>query len=613
MDPSKYLNIFLVEARAHLGELEAKLASLEEGRAPERPAADEIFRHAHSIKGMAATMGFGEMARLGQAVENLLGRVKNREVFPDKRMIDLLLASTRYLGLLVDETEEGGATRSRVGDLLASLADLREPWPSPGTQGAGDARPPASEAPAVPPAGEPVEREPTLMRVEALLDPEAIFPAARLLVVYSVLAKAGEILAADPSPDVVRCGGTFGRLDAVLLAAHDAGAVKDELAAIRDLARVSVDVIEPSTLLAGGLTGASGYPSLGPGCTRWGAVRLESDLLDDLTVLVGELSVIAQGAQGDAAVAPGVPGGEGRSSSGGLMARLAKVIMGLRMLPLDLTARRLRDEMGGFLEAHGRSADFHFEGMEVELDRAFVRRIEESLVHLVRNAVQHGLEAPEERLVAGKPACGAIRFAARREQEWIRLEIADDGRGMPREVVARVNDGAPAADRHPGSLQGMGALVASLGGLLSVSAIPGEGTMAVIKLPFAPTFVRVMVAESGGRSYGVPAGRVLRSIHAGIESSPPGPPLDGAGSLDLAAAMGHGVAATRPEGGAEILVGDARGMVALKVESLAGNRDVVIDTRLAGAGQHPLCIGVSRLEDGRPLPIVDVARLARLA
>ncbi len=586
MDVSKYMGIFLVEAREHLGDFERKLAVLEVGKEPSREVAAEMFRHAHSLKGMAASMDLGEISRLGLALEGLLGRVKNRELIPDRRLLDLLRASTDYLRILIDETEAGGRTVSRVDDLVRAIAapcfsgeDAAVPGGTPPTASPGAIA-------TAPPAGGSAPSEEALVRVEANLDPAAQLPAARLFLVYTILCRAGRIVHANPPLEEVRSGGAFRGFEVVLLGRVDADALRGELAAVSELRQVVVSVLDPAALSATGPRDVVAFPGLGGGDIRWGAVRLEADLLDELTTLAGELSVVATGM---------------RPAAGVLLGRLSKLVMGLRTLPLDLTGRRLKEEMGRLLETHGRSADFHAEGMEVELDRALVSRIEESLAHLVGNAVRHGLETPEERLSAGKQACGAVRFAARREQEWIRLEIADDGRGMPGEVVSMVNGGAPSADGAAGSLRTIRDRIASLGGLMSLSAVPGQGTMVVIRLPFMPTFMRVLVAGAGGMCCGVPAGRVLRT-------APAAP--DRAQRIDVAEALGR-AAGTPAGGGTDILVGDVSGTVALRVDDLAGNRDVVVDFRPAEVDKHPFCLAMARLDDGRFLTILDVDRLIR--
>ncbi len=583
MDVSKYMGIFLVEAREHLDDLEQKLATLEVGKEPPRDVAAEIFRHAHSLKGMAASMDLGEISRLGLALEGLLGRVKNRELVPDRRLLDLLRASTDYLRILIDETEAGGRTVSRVDDLVRAIAAPCFSGESAVPGGTLPAVSPGAIA-AAPPAGGMASLDETLVRIEANLDPASQFPAARLFLVYTILGRAGRVVHASPPLEEVRSGGVFRGFEAVLLGRVDVDALREELAVVSELRQVVVSVLDPLALPTTGRRDVVAFPGLGSGDIRWGAVRLDADLLDELTTLTGELSVAAAGMRPAAVI---------------LLGRLSKLVMGLRTLPLDLTGRRLKEEMGRLIETHGRSADFHAEGMEVELDRALVSRIEESLAHLVGNAVRHGLETPEERLSAGKQACGAVRFAARREQEWIRLEIADDGRGMPGEVVSMVNGGAPSADGAAGSLRTIRDRIAYLGGVMSLSAVPGQGTMVVVHLPFMPTFMRVLVAGAGGMCCGVPAGRVLRT-------APAAP--DCAQRIDVAEALGRG-AVTTVGGGTDILVGDVNGTVALRVDDLAGNRDVVVDFRPAEVEKHPFCIGMARLEDGRFLTILDVDRL----
>jgi len=284
------------------------------------------------------------------------------------------------------------------------------------------------------------------------------------------------------------------------------------------------------------------------------------------------------------------------------------------------------------------------EGAEVELDRSIVDALADPLLHVLRNAIDHGLEDAETRKASGKPQRGRVKVTVRRARDRVMVEVADDGRGMDAEglsasAVARGVLTAEAAARLPrsellllsclpgvstakdvtdisGRGVGMDAVkraVERVGGMLELESEPGRGTRVTFRLPLTVAVLQLLLVQASGEVLGLPITKVLGVVERdGVEPGPGRPLL----RHDAALLPVHGLATllgfeerealgVRPF----VLMEADKGPVALAVDVLVGQEEVVLKALTRPLDQLPGLAGVTILGSGRPVFILDVPRL----
>jgi two-component system chemotaxis sensor kinase CheA len=465
--------------------------------------------------------------------------------------------------------------------------------------------------------------------------------AARGVTVNTVrdrLQAAGEIIHAEPA---VRPGGgvTFTFLVAT------PGKEFAAAAAGLDVEPYHPPAPGPGPPAAGGPSGAPLTPA--------NLVRVNLGRLDDLMRTVGELVITrARLENGLARVGPTLVAGDRREleeTSLALERQLRDLrdgVMRVRLVPVRDVFERMRFAVRDLARDAGKEVDLHLAGEQTEVDKFVVERLADPLLHLVRNAVSHGLEPPAERVAAGKPARGRLDLRAAAAGGAIRIEVADDGRGIdPAGVFARaravglVAPDAPAdpaavldlictpgfstretADRASGRGVGMDVVrraVEELGGTLALDTRPGAGTRFVARLPLTLAIADALVLRVGDQTFAVAqsAVREVVQVEAGSTVALENNELvrHHGGVLPLvrlADVLGGG----RPTGPFPALVaGEGGAAVALAADRVLGLREVVVRPLADPLVQVPGLAGATELGDGRPVLILDPVGLARYA
>jgi len=436
MDMSQYRGLFVSEAREHITVLNGILVQCESTAAgPE--VIDELFRHAHSLKGMAASMQFDRIAELAHGVEDLLSKVRSNELSLSPAMIDLLLEGCDTLGGMVATIETGQ-------DNLPDCTDV-----------------------------------------------------VRRLTTYSPVPQSFSA----PLPDQA----------------------------------------EPHT-------DASAQTPLQPflQSALFKTVRIRTDILDHLVNITGELITtryrLADQARNCAEAKLDEP--LGRLSA--LVRDLRDEVFQARMIPFSFVAERFPRLVRDLARNQGKEVSFSIEGREIELDRGVLEEIADPLVHILRNAVDHGMETPAERVAAGKSPGGAIGITVTRDKDMVIICVTDDGRGMdPAFLLARgVERGvitsaqADAMTRQealmlvcaPGfstsaaisdiSGRGVGMdvvrnTVRTLGGSLAIETEKDRGSRFILRLPITASIINALMVQCGRLTVAFPVNTVDRAIELG--------------------------------------------------------------------------------------------------
>jgi len=560
MDTSEYMPMFLAESREHLQELNLAVVHIEEDP-DDRATVDEIFRGAHSLKGMSATMGFAKLAELTHQMEEVLELLRQRSGGLSREAIDTLLACLDALSAGVDTIEATGQETLDPASLIERLRQLvRSGGPdrraSDRREGGDRRQEPEREQRPVPAApAELLEAAAALtdgarlMYVRASLQDEVLMPAARALMIINALADDGEVLRSDPPQDQVE--GFKGReVQAWVVTSHELERVADSVRGIVDVALVDVAPVEapsapaPEPQAQGATQGAAGsaprQQSEAASSSSHAArtVRVDAERLDLLMHSMGELVIHRTAVEALTAGLEQAVQDLTRSSQA-----LQQMVMQVRMIPVDIVFLRFPRLVRDLSTKLGKEVELELIGKETELDRTVVDALGDPLVHLVRNSLDHGLESPDARVAAGKPRSGKLQIAARHAGGSVMIEVRDDGHGIDPQVIARkalaagLIDQEAAADLDmrgavellfaPGfttaetasdiSGRGVGmdavrTKIRELGGEVVIDSTLGSGTTAQIRLPLTLAIVSALQVDVAGAPFAIPLDRVERTL-----------------------------------------------------------------------------------------------------
>lgn len=542
MDLSKYLKLFISESQEHLRKMDELLLKLEQSPG-DKATIDTLFREAHSLKGMSASMGFEEMAKISHRMEDYLDRFRGGKGAVEREGVELLFEGVDLLKKGIEEIAASGQTSLDSSAFLAKVhshAVQVETEPPPA--GLAEGPLPWDEGELRKGALWAKERGLHLFTLEISLTPEAPLPAARAYIILKRLKEMGELLRSSPSFEEAREGQFLGRLLALLAASTAPSDIQGAVAAMPDVAAVLLHLHPAPRPVKEPPAEARPAPPPPP-AKRSPLIRVDAKLLDDLMDQVGEL-ITARGSLLE--LSQGFDSRPLKECVGridGLIRGLQEQAMRLRMMPLGFIADRFPRAVRDLARQHGKELSFEIVGKEIELDRAILEELVDPLLHILRNAVDHGIETPEERARLGKPRVGTVRIEASRESEKVLIRIIDDGRGIDPQRVKRIalekglitreehdalsNEEALLLITKPGfstkasvsetSGRGVGmdvvrAAVESLRGNLEIESRLGVGTAITLKLPPSLAIIAVLLAKVGSEQYAIPLYQIQRSL-----------------------------------------------------------------------------------------------------
>ncbi|HEY0361372.1 MAG TPA: chemotaxis protein CheA, partial [Solirubrobacteraceae bacterium] len=604
---------------------------------------NEIFRIAHSMKGMSATMGFAQMAALTHQMEDVFELLRQRTGGLARETVDVLLECLDALSAATDAIETEGAESLEPAPLIERLKGLvrdRTPVQAVARHG-GEAAPSLPDAVAdALGAGRPV------LHARVTLGEDTLMPAVRAYMVIAAAADMGTVVASAPEVDDVEAFDGR-RVDVWVAAGVEAVALSAALTAVPDVATAEVAEVaeagvvgEPEAELVAPVPVPVVAGERGEGGRVAATVRVDAERLDQLMHLMGELVVQRTQVEVLAAQAE-VPGlSQAMTDLTRCSHALQAIVMQVRMIPVEAVFLRFPRLVRDLSTKFGKHVELELVGQDTELDRTVVDAIGDPLVHLVRNALDHGLEPPAEREAAGKPAAGTVRISARHAGGNVVITVADDGRGVDRRAVAAkaVHAGLIAADQAetidmaraiellftPGfstrdqaddiSGRGVGmdavrAKVRELGGEVLLTSEPGAGSTAQIRLPLTLAIMSALLVRAGGRVFGIALDRIDRTVrlvdHAVRSAAGQRMLVVGDAVLplyDAAATLGHQRA---DDCEFAVIVQSQERSIALAVSTLIGQRELVTRPLPADLAELAPVSGAAVLSDGEIALLVD--------
>ena len=541
MSDSEATETFRQEAQDLLEQIEQGLLDLTH-RPGDRELIDSVFRGLHTLKGSGAMFGFDALAAFTHHCETAFDRVRKGEVAASPDLVAAVLAAQDHMRALA----EGRDAPQAVGDEL--LARVQQ---------AVDAADGAQPALASAPAGE-------TWKIRFSLPHDALANGTRPLPLLDELRAMGEAVVTAILDDVPPLGALAPAdchlaWEVILTTDQPQTAIEEVFIFVIDEMTLTIERLAPDAEGPGDEVPASadtetaqaaleGESAGQDGRTaRTGdTVRVPAERLDELMDRVGEL-VIAQSRLKQ--VAAGSAESSLRAISEEierLAGELRDTMMIVRMVPVAQLFARFRRLIHDLGRDTGKTIELLMEGETTELDKTVIERLADPLVHLIRNAADHGLETPEQRLAAGKPAAGRVTLAARQSGAEVVITITDDGRGIDRarvrakgEESGLVAPGAVLTDAEllmlifqPGfstaaavtSLSGRGVGMdvvkrtsESLRGSIAMTSNPGEGSQIALRIPLTLAIIDGLLVRVGEARYVIPLAAVEECVELSAE------------------------------------------------------------------------------------------------
>lgn len=555
---NQYLDIFLEESKEHIQNLNSNLLELESN--PGQDIIDEIFRSAHTLKGMSGTMGFNRISEITHEMESLLQDIKDGTISVSPEVIDTLLESVDFLEKLIGDITENGEERDR--DTKVILEKLRRK--------PGNATPlKESEKENKKPEENHIfnEFEERLMK-EAIakgllvwevlikLDANCLLKSARAFLVFKTLESFGDIIKTRPIVQDIEDEKFDDEFTVYIISTHQKQDLEKALGSISELKSILIKEVEQSSLEKDpGNSEESPKETVACALDEQSVrhashvkktsktLRVDIDRLDNLMNLVSELIIIKTRLDGMDEKTEGQKRREAVEYLERITSSLHDAVMKVRMVPIENVFNRFPRVVRDLARELSKNITLIIEGAETELDRTVIDEIGDPLIHLIRNSADHGIEIPEERFRKGKPAQGTIKLKAYHDGNNVVIEISDDGRGINLNNVLKTAIDKGLVDREraknlkeseiisflfePGfstkdrvtdiSGRGVGldvvkTKIESLGGGIEINTVPDQGTTFLIRLPLTLAIIQALMVMVGEEKYAIPLSAIKETV-----------------------------------------------------------------------------------------------------
>lgn len=573
MSMAQYMSVFIDESKEHLQLMNDSLLKLEQ-EPEDIKIIDEVFRSAHTLKGMSATMGFTRTAELTHHMENVLDNIRTGKSTVDTELVDILFECLDTLNALVDEVIEGGQESTEVTELMEKLEGM--------TKGASK-----EKTSKIPVKTQEEKKEEVIISengklnmnfneyekelivaghhkamktylIEVRLDAGCLLKAARTYMVFRNLEEIGEIIKSSPSVQELEEEKFDNSFVVAFLSNRPVAEIQKE---VQDISEVRNVIVEEYTLLNNQeikieeKTVEKKVDSKAPVKTatktdkpteavkKTATVRVDTEKLDALMNLVAELVInktrLAQiGSEYNLQELS-----ETLSHVDRVTSDLQSVVTKARMVPIETVFSRFPRVVRDLAKDLGKDIELIVQGKETELDRTVIDEIGDPLIHLIRNSVDHGIEKPEIRKEAGKSTTGTIVLKAEHEGNSVVITIKDDGKGLNEELIVKkaiekglITDeeaekmtkeekvklifasGFSTAEKVTDvSGRGVGmdvvrTKIEALNGSIEVLTDAGLGTEIKIKLPLTLAIIEALMVKLEDEIFAIPLANIVETI-----------------------------------------------------------------------------------------------------
>ncbi|RIJ69266.1 chemotaxis protein CheA [Rummeliibacillus sp. TYF005] len=577
MDTNQYLDIFLDESKEHLQSCNENLLALEQS--PQDLAiVNEIFRNAHTLKGMSATMGFEDLADLTHKMENVLDAIRNEKITVDSNILDVVFESVDHLEAMIDDIANGGDGKRDVSATVAKLKRIEN-----GEAIGSDTD--KNESEKVPTVEEVLttdsmkfdEFELTVIQqsheqgfntyeIAIQLRDDCLLKAARVYMVFDILEKLGDVIKSSPTVEQLEEEQFDSEFSVAVVTKETSEDIQKKLLKVSEVEDVKIQALDYQSLvhqeLASTATEEKVTQPVEPKNTKPVAtkakpkktpekrathassktIRVNIERLDILMNLFEELVIDRGRLQSIASELNHSELNETVERMSRVSGDLQNIILTMRMVPVETVFNRFPKMVRQLTRDLHKKVNLQIIGAETELDRTVIDELGDPLVHLIRNALDHGIESPEVRKAAGKPEEGKVELRAYHSGNHVFIELEDDGAGVNREKVLekalskgivtpevaetmtdkQVNElimasGFSTADVISDiSGRGVGldvvkSTIESLGGNITIESTEGKGSLFSVQLPLTLSIISVMLVEIEKEIYAIPLSSIIET------------------------------------------------------------------------------------------------------
>lgn len=685
MESNQYLAMFIDESKEHLQAMNENLLQLEQSPS-DLSIVQNIFRSAHTLKGMSATMGFEDLANLTHEMENVLDLVRHEKLSMDDYIFDVLFKSFDALEAMVNDIIAGGDGQADVSEIVNHLqAVLNGSYRPSQAAETGQVSSTSSKAKVQAEAFDQYQLSIIqqslssgfqVYEVRVKIRQDCVLKAARAYMVFDALERSGEIARSIPPVQEIEQEKFDHEFIVYYITKLQAQEVKKLIMDVSEIEDAVIETIDEQKLRElqdrslqdakpqpepaaekpkqGSKKQAKGQASAGSASKQQVAgrtIRVDIERLDTLMNLFSELLIDRVRLEQLASEIGRQELTETVEHMARVSSDLQNIVLKLRMMPVETVFNRFPRMIRDLAKTLNKKVDLIITGSETELDRTVVDEIGDPLVHLLRNALDHGLEGPEDRVKAGKPETGTVHLRAYQSGNHVFIEIEDDGRGIDREKVlskaiqngvVKSEDAERLSDREVYQLlfasgfstaevisdisgRGVGldvvkAKITSLGGDVTVDSTLGAGTKFTVQLPLTLSIITAMLIRLGEEKYAIPISSVvetalindedIRYVHGMrmIQFRDNVIPL-----IDLASVLevpGHGEKQRSQEMNV-VIVHKGDKLAALITDEFIGQQEIVLKTLGGYLNQVFAVSGATILGDGQVALILDTNALIR--
>ncbi|MBR3117924.1 chemotaxis protein CheA [Paenibacillus sp. 7884-2] len=567
MDTDQYLEVFLEESREHLQAVNDSILQLEK-QPEDLNLVNEIFRSAHTLKGMAATMGYEDIASLTHKMENVLDMIRNHKLNVSTTIIDVIFLAIDALEDMVGSIQAGNDGKKDVSELVHRLDQIEN-----GKQDVQIERLATAEEVntvqtdmlgldefQVTIVEQAKDQGFSPYQITVELTEECILKGARAYMVFEALEDHGEIIHTNPSVEEIEEGNFGQSFLMIFLSTVAPEMVKDIISKVSEVKDVEMESLtttvseeqQEEPILEEKLdaqtaaeevaaTTEKSAPAVVNHASKTIRVNLEKidnllNLFEEVVIDRSRLEVIAEGMENQELT-------DTVEHISRVSSDMQSLILAMRMVPIDQVFNRFPRMIRGLAKDLGKHIDLEIIGADTELDRTVIDEIGDPLVHLIRNSVDHGIELPEVRKQAGKSEEGKLTLRAFHSGNHVFIEIEDDGAGINHEKVKKkaiengiitpaeadmltkdeianliLSSGFSTADKVSDiSGRGVGLDVVknkieSLGGQIAIESQPGRGSIFSIQLPLTLSIISTLLVNVQKEIYAIPLSSIIETV-----------------------------------------------------------------------------------------------------
>lgn len=559
MDTSQYLDVFIDESTEHLDVLYKQLLELEK-HPNNKTIIEEIFRAAHTLKGMAATMGYQQLADLTHHLENIFDGIRYDKISVYTELVDVLFDTVDHLNAIVEDIAGGGEGQRDVSQIISYLEAIEngnEQVTSPLSTLTEENKTAQVNLQSIKSLdefeitilNESSERGYANYEITVKLSENCLLKGARVFMVFEVLEQLGEVIKSEPSVNDLEEENFDLSFTVLLVSKQSKEEIKNKISKVSEIETITVHQFSVDTYKNEQRKAAPTVektPSEPANQTRQATtrktIRVNIDRLDILMNLFEEL-VIDRGRLEQ--ISTELDHDDLRETverMSRVSGDLQNIILNMRMVPIDQVFNRFPRMIRQLARDLEKDVAIEIIGADTELDRTVIDEIGDPLVHLIRNAMDHGIETPEERLKKGKPEQGTIKLRAFHSGNHVFIEITDDGAGIHKEKILNSAISKGVVSREESELltdqqvyelilesgfstseeisdvsgRGVGLdvvknTIETLGGNISIDSKINEGSIFSIQLPLTLSIISVLLVELHDEKYAIPLSSILET------------------------------------------------------------------------------------------------------